>query len=243
LLPTVAGFVMALLVLAWLSRQLSLHIQKILAIFTRSLDLAIVLFFLILFPGVVIHEAAHWVTARLVGLKPSKFRVWPKKQGKFIGLGSVTVQRGNLWQETFVGMAPLFVGTILLALIGEHIFHIFAVSAALSGRQWAAGEQAFAQILQTPDGVLWGYLLFAIANAMMPSASDREPVKPLLLYSALALVGYLLLGLPLAPFSAVLSWLAPMLQTVTNALIFIIVLDALLLGGLFLVVKLIDPDS
>lgn len=240
-LPTLFAFVATLLILAWLSRQLSLQLQMLFAYLTHNGDLTIVLLFLLLLPGIIVHEAAHWFTARLLGLKTGKFRVWPKKQGKYIGLGSVSVQRGNLWQETIVGMAPLIVGTILLALIGEHIFQLFQFSIALSEQQWVNGWRAFRQALQAPDGILWAYLLFAIANAMMPSASDREPLKPLLLYSAIALVIYLLLGLPLTPFTAMLQWLTPVLQTISSALLFTIVLDGLLLGGIFLAVQLIAP--
>ncbi|MCB0106370.1 MAG: hypothetical protein KDE53_10685 [Caldilineaceae bacterium] len=241
LLPTILGFVASLLLLAWLSRQLSLQIQTLFVYLTRNGDLTMILLFLLLLPGIVIHEAAHWFAARALGLKTGKFRVWPRKQGKYIGLGSVSVQRGNLWQETIVGMAPLIVGTVLLALIGEHIFHVFRFSIALSEQQWINSWRAFQQALQEPDGILWAYLLFAIANAMMPSASDREPVKPLLLYSTIALVIYLILGLPLTPFTAILQWLAPVLQTTSSALLFTVVLDSLILGALFLVVQLIAP--
>lgn len=240
-LPTFLGFLLALLILAWLSGQLSLQIQTIFVLLTRNIDLTIVLLFLLLLPGIVVHEAAHWLAARLLGLKTGKFRVWPKKQGKYIGLGSVSVQRGNLWQETIVGMAPLLVGTILLALIGQHIFHLFRFSIALSGQQWRDSWHAFQQAHQEPDGILWTYLLFAIANAMMPSASDREPVKPLLVYSGGAIILYLILGLPLTPFAKILVWIAPILQTISSALLFTIVLDGLILAVLFLVVQLITP--
>lgn len=240
-LPTILGFVAAILCLAWLSRQLSMQIQLLFAAITRNADLTMILLFLLLLPGIVVHEAAHWIAARSLRLKTGKFRVWPKKQGKYIGLGSVSVQRGNLWQDTIVGMAPLIVGTILLALIGEHIFHVFRFSIALSEQKWINSWRAFQQALQQPDGILWAYLLFAIANAMMPSASDRESIKPLLLYSGIALSLYLLLGLPLTPFAAILGWLVPIIQTVSSALLFTIVLDALILGGLFLIVQLIVP--
>ncbi|MEZ4674316.1 MAG: hypothetical protein R2932_08750 [Caldilineaceae bacterium] len=240
-LPTFLGFVAALLALAWLSRQLSLHLQSLIYLLTRSSDLTIVLFFLLLLPGVVIHEAAHWFAARLLGLKTGKFRVWPKKQGKYLGLGSVTVQRGNIWQDTMIGMAPLIVGTALLALIGEHIFQVFYFSTALSGQRWVDSWRAFQQALQQPDGILWAYLLFAIGNVMMPSASDREPVKPLLLYSGIALIIYLLLGLPLTPFALMLDWLAPVLYHLSSTLLFTIVLDVFILGALFLVIQLIAP--
>lgn len=240
---TILGFVFALLLLAWLSRQLNFHIQTLLVLITRNPDLTVILLFLLLLPGIVIHEAAHWVTARLLGLKAGKFRVWPKKKGKYIGMGSVTVQRGNLWQETLVGMAPLIVGTILLALIGEHVFNTAYFSLALNGQRWLDSLSMFQQAFREPDGILWAYLLFAIANAMMPSASDREPIKPLLQYTAIAVGIYLLLGLPVAPFATFLGWLAPTLQTITSAFLFTIVLDCLILGVLFLFIQLIQPRT
>ena len=120
-LPTLLVFVLFLLALAWLSRQLSLQIQWLLVLLTRSPDLTMLLLFLLLLPGVIIHEAAHWGMARLLGLKTSKFRVWPKKKGKHIGLGSVSVQRGNLWQDSLVGMAPLIsVGWMAGATFSKH---------------------------------------------------------------------------------------------------------------------------
>ena len=240
-LPTLLVFVLFLLALAWLSRQLSLQIQWLLVLLTRSPDLTMLLLFLLLLPGVIIHEAAHWGMARLLGLKTSKFRVWPKKKGKHIGLGSVSVQRGNLWQDSLVGMAPLIVGSIVVALIGESVFNAQALSLALGDQRWLDGWRAFQQALQKPDGFLWAYLLFAIGNAMMPSASDREPIQPLLYYAGLAIGVYMLLGLPATPFTHLLTWLAPALQNLTNALIFTVTLDGLILLLLFLVLRLIAP--
>lgn len=240
-LPTLLLFVLFLLILAWLSRQLSLQIQWLIYLLTRNEELTTLLLFLLLLPGVVIHEAAHWAMARLLGLKASKFRVWPKKKGKQIGLGSVSVQRGNLWQDSLVGMAPLIVGSTAIALIGEAVFKAQTLSLALGDQRWLDGGRAFWQALQEPDGLLWAYLLFAIANAMMPSASDREPVQPLIYYAALAIGLYVLLGLPATPFAQVLSWLAPTLQNLTNAFIFTVILDGLILLVLFLVLRLIAP--
>lgn len=107
LLPVIAAFLLTLLLLAWVSRQLSLQIQMLFHLITRNGDLTIILLFLLLLPGIVIHESAHWIAAYILGLKPSKFRVWPKKQRQHIGLGSVNVRGGQLWQESIVGMAPL----------------------------------------------------------------------------------------------------------------------------------------
>ncbi|MBX3012979.1 MAG: hypothetical protein KF832_15795 [Caldilineaceae bacterium] len=238
----IIAFTVALLSLAWLSRQLSFQIQLLLHLITRSADLTVVLLFLLLLPGVVIHEAAHWIAAYVLGLKPSKFRVWPKKQRQHIGLGSVSVRGGMLWQESLVGLAPLIAGSALIALIAEHVFDAQQFSLALGEQRWLEGILFFQQSLLAPDGMVWAYLLFAIANAMMPSASDREPLRPLLLMTILVIGLYLLFGLPVAPFTLLLDWLAPILHNITNALLFTIALDLVILAILYLLIKLIAPQ-
>jgi len=241
-MPVIAAFVLALLLLAWLSRQLSLHIQYLLHFITRNGDLTVILLFLLLLPGVVTHEAAHWIAAYALGLKPSKFRVWPQKQRQHIGLGSVSVKSGRLWQESIVGMAPLIAGSILIAFIAEHIFDAQQFSRALGEQHWLESITVFQQSLLAPDGILWAYLLFAIANAMMPSASDRQPLRPLFFMTVLVVGLYLLFGLPATPFTLLLNWLAPTLHNITSAFIFTIALDLIILASIYLLVKLIAPE-
>jgi hypothetical protein len=232
---------LALLALAWCSRQISLRIQELVYHATRAEGYPMIILFLLLMPGVFIHEAAHWLTARFLGLRTGRFRVWPKPQGKHIGMGSVSVQRGNLWQDSLVGLAPLVLGSVFIALIGYHIFQADVISTTLLAGAWNTTLTYFWHSLRSGDGTLWAYLLFAIANAMMPSASDREPVKPLLLYVGLTALIYLLLGLPLSPFAAMLAWLTPALQILTSSLIFTILLDAVILVALYLVGLFVSP--
>ena len=239
--PLLLLLALALMALAWLSRQVSQRVQLVVYFTTHSERLTTFSLFLVLLPGIFVHESAHWLTAKLLGLRTGKFRVWPKVQGKTIGLGSVNVQRGSLWQDSLVGMAPLIAGTALIALIGYQIFAADQLSAIVAQGRWGDWLLAFWEALGTADGALWAYLLFTIANAMMPSPSDREPVKPLLIYLAIIISVYLLLGLPLKPFAAALAWLTPTLELVTSALLFTIVLDGLVVGVLWTVELFIRP--
>ena len=91
-LPTLFILAIAMLCLAWLSRQLSVRTQLVVYFATGSLDLATLAIFLLLLPGVFVHELSHWVAAKLLGLRTSKFRVWPKRHKDRIGLGSVSVR-------------------------------------------------------------------------------------------------------------------------------------------------------
>lgn len=234
-LPPLVGSLFLLLVLAWFSQQISLHIQFPFYKVTRSQNSATLAIFLLFLPGVLIHESAHWTVARLLGLKTGKFRVWPKRQGKYIGLGSVSVESKDPIRDSLVGIAPLVVGIVLVTIIGRIIFDTPQVSTLLAEGNWFGAVIAFRQQLNRPSGLIWAYLLFTIANAMMPSASDREPLMPVLAYSALAIVAYIILGLPLQGAAAAMQWLTPTLSNLSSALLFVIALDIIILAVLYIV--------
>jgi len=237
-LPLLLSFGILLLLLAWLSRQISLYIQVLVQQCTGSSDWAAVVLFLVFLPGTFVHEGAHWVTAYLLGLKPSKFRVWPKKRGKYIGLGSVSVRQGGIWLDTLVGLAPLLIGTFFTALITHRIFHAYMVTELWKQGQWQHSIASFHRAWQTPDGALWIYLLFAISNAMLPSASDRKPAQQLLLYVSVAAVIYGISGLPLDPVGSAADWLRTPLQDLNSAFVFVILLDIVILSALFILAQI-----
>ncbi len=182
-------FVLFFILLAglwWLSWRIGLLIQEIVYLITGSEDLAMVILFLIYLPGILIHEASHWLVARLLGLKTSKFRVWPKYTRNTIGLGSVTVSSGGAVWDSLVGLAPLLVGSALIVLIGERVFDTQTLAFAWrTGRLLDGLNFVVDGLAHKPDSLWWSYLLFAIANAMMPSASDRAPLKSLGIYIVL----------------------------------------------------------
>ena len=64
---------------------------------------------------------------------------------------------------------------------------------------------------------------------MMPSAPDREPMKPVMLYGSMAILLYLVLGLPIEPFAALLAGMLTPLQSVSSTLLLTILLDLLVL--------------
>jgi hypothetical protein len=233
-LPTLLILALAMLLLAWFSTQLSLRTQFVVYYATGSVDLATVAIFLLLLPGVFVHELSHWLAARLLGLRTSKFRVWPTRHKDRIGLGSVSVQRGGTWRDSAVGMAPLLAGSVLLTLAGAAVFQSDRMLAQLAQGRLLDTLGAFFDALAQPDGAIWAYALFVIGNSMMPSRSDRQPLRPLLIYVAFAALIYIVVGLPIDPITALLGWLIPAIQLLVGALLFVIILDVFVVAGLFL---------
>ena len=82
-------------------------------------------------------------------------------------------------------------------LIGQGQLNLTAIGQAVVSGNLEAIWQAIIQTMVLPDVWVWLYLVFAISNAMLPSASDREAWRTVLLYLGLALV--LAIGLGLNP--------------------------------------------
>lgn len=222
-------FVLFFILLAslwWLSWRIGLLIQEIVYLSTGSDSLAMVILFLIYLPGILVHEASHWLVARILGLKTSRFRVWPKYTRNTIGLGSVTVSSGGVVWDSLVGLAPLLIGSALIVLIGEQVFDTQTLAFAWrTGRLRDGLNFVVTGLAQNPDSLLWSYLLFAIANAMMPSASDRAPLKSLGIYIVLIGAVFVLIDQSGRNVLLLLDFLFGPIQLLTGAFFLVAAID------------------
>ena len=158
----------------WIHR----HLHGVAYLLTGNRQWAVVLYAIVLFPGVLLHELSHWVAAKLMGVRTGKISLLPraKKDGS-VQLGYVeyykTADLGAV-RESLIGAAPLLAGTAVILLISFHIFTISALLQALQIGDLDPLLAAISQIIAADDFLVWLYLLFAVSNAMMPSASDRR---------------------------------------------------------------------
>jgi hypothetical protein len=218
-------FAAALLVLAWLSGEQAMEVQRFVYNLTGSVDHAIIVYFLLFLPGIIVHEAAHWIVAWILGLKPGKFRVWPVRKGNVVGLGSVTTRRGGPVRDSLVGIAPLLAGTLIIGLLSRYWLSTVPIESVMASNDLALWIAAFRSAFASPDALLWAYLIFAIANGMMPSKPDREPFGPVLIYLVIAAILWFVIGLPLTILSDVVTALQTPLLWLNVSLLIVIALD------------------
>lgn len=170
--------------------QRSLHreIQAIFLLITRRSDLAIALFALLFFPGVLLHETSHFLMARLLGVRTGRLSLLPRPlpNGR-LQLGYVETQASDWVRETLIGAAPLITGGLLVAYAGVQRLGLTTAWDALSSGAPGALQQALSAMLARPDFWLWFYLTICVSSTMLPSASDRRAWLPLSLVSALLL--------------------------------------------------------
>ncbi len=171
-----------------LNRWITIHIQGVAFLLTRSRQSATWLFWVLFLPGTLLHEASHWITATLLGVKATRFSVWPKmKRSGKLQMGAVQVESSDPFRHSLIGLAPLIFGSVAVLIMGSWL-ELDRIAVAVNTGDVAVMWQAVMRILSFPDVWLWLYLIFAISNAMLPSESDRESWWSVVLYLSVVLM-------------------------------------------------------
>jgi hypothetical protein len=192
------------LVKRWITQQLQLLSIRL----VNDADVALILYFVIVLPGVVIHEVSHWLMALLLGIRVRKFSLGPVRKGRSrrVSLGSIQVSGVDPVRASLIGVAPLLGGSAVILLIGNAVLGVGELAIALSGQGIGGVLAGLGQMTHVADFWLWLYLIFAISNAMLPSDSDMNMVRPVLLFLGIAaLVVLIVVGVPAIP-EPVVQW-------------------------------------
>ena len=172
--------ILALGPLVILQRNLHREVQWVFLLITRRLDIAVMLFSLIFFPGVLLHEGSHYLTARLVGVRTGKFSIIPRPLDRSrLQLGYVETAHSDWIRDALIGMAPLITGGLFVAYTGVLQLKLPELAQVL----WTGGVDAFSPLIDAlvsrPDFWLWIYLALVVSSTMLPSESDRRAWLPL----------------------------------------------------------------
>jgi hypothetical protein len=167
--------------LIWFRRKLYSYLYTLLYMVTRSARITEWIFALIFFPGVALHESSHWLAAKLLRVRTFVFSLRPEKmRDGSLRFGYVEISKTDPVRAALIGSAPLISGVILVSLIAFEKLKLDQLL-ILAGEVDTSGIQGFLQnLIGIPGLFLWMYLLFAISNAMFPSASDRRAWLPAL---------------------------------------------------------------
>ena len=215
----------ALAAFVFLQRILHREIQAFYLVLTRSPGVTQVLFALIFFPGVLLHELSHFLIAKLLGVQTENFSLIPQAQadGK-LRLGYVETASGGFVRDALIGAAPLVTGSLFVAYAAIYQMHLLPLWDLLRSTDWGAFYAMLVSVPKAPDFWLWFYLTFTISSTMMPSQSDRNAWLPL---------GFLVVGLVAAAILAgagawMLANLAPPFNQFLQALAMIFGLSGVL---------------
>jgi hypothetical protein len=178
-----------------LQRILHRETQAIFLLLTRRGEIALALFSLLFFPGVLLHETSHFIMARLLGVRTGRFSLLPHPlpNGR-LQLGFVETAATDWIRDALIGGAPLILGGAFVAYAGLERLGL----TALWWNSVMGGPSAFLDSLPSlygqPDFWVWFYLTFAVSSTMLPSPSDRRAWLPVAFVVAILLLLSLLAG-------------------------------------------------
>jgi hypothetical protein len=168
----------SLICLLFMQRWIHAHLHGVSLLLVGRPEWAIFVYAVILFPGVLLHEASHWLTATVLGVRTGGVSLLPRRQADgSLQLGYVEYYKApsvGAIRESLIGAAPLVAGTMVILLIGHRVFGVTSLADAIRAGDVNVLADAMAQLLRIPNVLVWLYLIFAVSNAMLPSKSDRH---------------------------------------------------------------------
>jgi hypothetical protein len=161
-------------------RLLHRELQGIFLILTRRPTVALGLFSLLFFPGVLLHEISHFLAAKLLRVRTGRISVMPKvlPHGR-LRMGYVETAPADSVRDALIGAAPLVTASLIIAYLGAYRLGLSGVAALASRGDWEMARNAITALPNQPDFWLWFYIAFSISSTMLPSASDRRAWLPI----------------------------------------------------------------
>lgn len=234
-------FSMSLVALLFLQGWIERYAMAACLLLARDNDIGLSIYTFLFFPGLVLHEASHWVVARMLAVPVYEFSVRPTRlRNGRIRMGYVATGGTNFVFESLIGAAPVLVGSVVVVWMSKSLLRLDAVGAALATGQMSQVIPAVQAVLNTPDVWLWIYVVFTVSNFMLPSGADRR-AWPWLLVTALAigLLFYLMgIGAILVPVLLPLTrWV---IEGLATAFTITAALDLLAAGPLYYLVQRLE---
>ena len=141
MLTALLAFLVTFGLLMLLSRLANQLLQALGLLLTGRREEMLIVYAVLLFPGVALHEISHALMARLLGVRVRKMSLLPAREGDRIRLGFVEMDRMDVVRSSIVGAAPLLIGTLALGAISLLIFNSTRLNTALTGGDLGAISQ------------------------------------------------------------------------------------------------------
>jgi hypothetical protein len=157
-------------------------------------------FYLLVFPGVVLHEGAHYLACLLTGTRVSRFAPFSpgrSNDGRIV-LGYVRHERRRFPIGAIIGLAPILLNPLGLLVVTALLTPLtFREVANPSVRVIVEAIFESGLLTHTPLlAAIWGYLSLSFALGSVPSREDLSslPVLLLVFVGCVLLVGLLRTG-------------------------------------------------
>ncbi len=172
------------------------HILKVGWLLTHNPNTTVVFYYSAFLPGIALREICRWLIA-------GALNVWAKRSFQLPQQGEIDElqlspmrfpPRTAAFKRMIIEGAPLMVALAALWLIATDVLEFEYSLLIATGGGVADLSRAIGRLLRQPDFGLWFYLMFTIANTMLPPIS-QELRKRYRLIAIVILIGAFAIGL------------------------------------------------
>ncbi|MCY4018403.1 MAG: hypothetical protein OXG39_03260 [Chloroflexi bacterium] len=172
------------------------HIFKVGWLLTHNRNTTVVFYYTAFLPGVVLHELCRWLTAGILNVRATRSAQLPEHDeiGE-LQLSLVQISpNARAHKQMIIEGTPVIVAFASLWLIATDVLDLESSLRIATGGSVADIGRAIGSLVRQPDFWLWFYLMFTIANTMLPPIS-KELRNRRRMISALILTGAFAIGL------------------------------------------------
>ena len=142
-------------------------------------------FYLLIFPGVVLHESAHYLACQLTGTKVLSFALFSPRRsvdGRLV-LGYVRHERRGLPIEAIIGLAPILLNPLGLLLVTALLTPLTFQEVASPPLATIRESILYSGYLTTSSllAAIWAYLSLSFALGSVPSRKDLASLPVVLI--------------------------------------------------------------
>ena len=163
--------VIALIIVRYLRVLLIFHLSAFSLYLTNSTKLSKMLYVIIFFPGVILHELSHLLVAMALNVRTGDINIFPQESQEGLQLGSVKIAKTDSIRGAIIGSAPLVIGLLLI-----YIIILFQYPIVFSTQDLKINS-LLSMSFSLKDFFAF-YLIFAISNSMILSKSDKREIIP-----------------------------------------------------------------
>jgi len=225
-----------------IERWLHQHIFKVGWLVLKNFQNTTLLYYTFFLPGVIINQLVVWLMAGVLDVRAERAIRLPEKQEigelklNFIKLS----KKASPAKVSIITLSPFLVGLFFILFAMNNIFRVNVAFAdfdnTLDGLFRGIGRMTSA-----PDFWLWAYLLFTVANTMMPDFKQIRGLRFILTILGVILLGLFIIGVGDEIATAALTGpILTILNTLSGAFAFVIILDVIAVGVLALIENAIE---
>jgi hypothetical protein len=169
-------FILTLVPLLYVQRWIHRHLFGMGYLLAKEKFSAALLYYIILLPGVILHELSRYLMAGIVNVRSAYVSLWPEvKDDGSLEIGFIRLELVlNPVFHAMIVLAPFVTGLIVVTFVSNSILDLPAFFAKLQTADIYEIGAAVQELISKPDFLLWAYILFSVANTMMPTSQARR---------------------------------------------------------------------